>query len=83
MQNLDQTNVTNAYVSGMKEQLKMTGNEYNTAISVWTVGYVIGTDMYCETLPPIITICICMWRRPGALQPPSHSYISPPLDTIH
>jgi MFS transporter, ACS family, pantothenate transporter len=51
MQNLDQSNLTNAYVSGMKEQLKMYGNEYNNAISIWTVGYIIGPLVRSQTFP--------------------------------
>ncbi|KAF9064790.1 MFS general substrate transporter [Rhodocollybia butyracea] len=39
---LDQSNVSNAYVSGMKEALDFQGNEYNTLITMWMVGYVIG-----------------------------------------
>ncbi|GAA5864202.1 hypothetical protein JCM8547_001290 [Rhodosporidiobolus lusitaniae] len=39
---LDQSNINSAYVSGMKEDLGMYGNELTTAITVWTVGYCIG-----------------------------------------
>ncbi|KAG7451448.1 MFS general substrate transporter [Guyanagaster necrorhizus] len=39
---LDQQNVTNAYVSGMKEDLNLHGNEYNYITTAWTCGYVIG-----------------------------------------
>lgn len=39
---LDQVNVTNAYVSGMKEDLGLYGNELNYMTTVWTVGYVVG-----------------------------------------
>ncbi|ODN86834.1 pantothenate transporter [Cryptococcus wingfieldii CBS 7118] len=43
LKNLDQTNVTNAYLTGMKEDLGiMYGNELVTSTSIWTVGYVIG-----------------------------------------
>ncbi|KAK0386219.1 hypothetical protein NLU13_6056 [Sarocladium strictum] len=38
---LDQTNVTNAYVSGMKEDLHMTGNDLNYLQTFWTVGYIV------------------------------------------
>jgi len=34
---LDQVNVANAYVSGMKEDLGLYGNEYNIMIACWTV----------------------------------------------
>lgn len=39
---MDQTNVNNAFLSGMKEDLGMWGNELVTSTSIWTVGYVIG-----------------------------------------
>ncbi|CAK7565427.1 MAG: hypothetical protein SEPTF4163_003344 [Sporothrix epigloea] len=39
---LDQTNIYNAYLSGMKEELRMDGNELVTSTSLWTAGYVLG-----------------------------------------
>ncbi|KAM0820933.1 putative Major facilitator superfamily (MFS) profile domain-containing protein [Seiridium cardinale] len=42
LKNLDQTNVSNAFLSGMEEDLQMFGNELVTSTSIWTVGYVIG-----------------------------------------
>ncbi|KAL3478541.1 major facilitator superfamily domain-containing protein [Aspergillus californicus] len=39
---LDQVNINNAFVSGMKEDLGMYGNELNYMQACWTVGYVIG-----------------------------------------
>ena len=39
---LDQANINNAFVSGMKEDLSLYGNELNYMVSAWTVGYVIG-----------------------------------------
>ncbi|KAK7417425.1 hypothetical protein QQX98_004544 [Neonectria punicea] len=42
LKNIDQTNVNNAFLSGMKEDLGMFGNELVTSTSIWTVGYVIG-----------------------------------------
>ncbi|KAH6970946.1 major facilitator superfamily domain-containing protein [Ilyonectria sp. MPI-CAGE-AT-0026] len=42
LKNIDQTNVNNAFLSGMKEDLNMLGNELVTSTSIWTVGYVIG-----------------------------------------
>jgi hypothetical protein len=42
LKNLDQTNVNNAFLSGMKEDLGMWGNELVTSTSIWTVGYVVG-----------------------------------------
>ncbi|KAI0950668.1 hypothetical protein AcW1_007918 [Taiwanofungus camphoratus] len=39
---LDQQNVTNAYVSGMQEDLGLHGNQLNYITTAWTCGYVIG-----------------------------------------
>ncbi|KAF1918839.1 major facilitator superfamily domain-containing protein [Ampelomyces quisqualis] len=39
---LDQTNINSAFVSGMKEDLGLYGNELNYMQTCWTVGYVIG-----------------------------------------
>ncbi|KAL6242361.1 hypothetical protein RBB50_010909 [Rhinocladiella similis] len=39
--NLDQANINNAYVSGMKEALHMGGNELTYAGNVFTAGYVV------------------------------------------
>jgi MFS transporter, ACS family, pantothenate transporter len=40
--NLDQANISNAYVSGMKEALNMGGSELTYMGNVFTAGYVIG-----------------------------------------
>ncbi|KAF4122359.1 MFS transporter, ACS family, pantothenate transporter [Geosmithia morbida] len=42
IKNLDQINVNNAYVSGMKEDMGMHGNELNYMQTLWTIGYVLG-----------------------------------------
>ncbi|KAF2097984.1 putative MFS transporter Liz1/Seo1 [Rhizodiscina lignyota] len=39
---LDQININNAFVSGMKEDLGLYGNQLNYMQTCWTVGYVIG-----------------------------------------
>ncbi|KAJ5180174.1 hypothetical protein N7492_003384 [Penicillium capsulatum] len=39
--NLNSMNLSNAYVSGMKEELNVVGNEYQTFTTMWTIGYVI------------------------------------------
>ena len=46
---LDQANVNNAFVSGMKEDLNLYGNQLNYMQSLWTVGYVLGenSQQYC------------------------------------
>ncbi|KAL1601519.1 hypothetical protein SLS60_006434 [Paraconiothyrium brasiliense] len=40
--NLDQANINNAYVSGMKESLNMYGSELTYTANVFTAGYVVG-----------------------------------------
>ncbi|KAK4934643.1 hypothetical protein LTR10_024146 [Elasticomyces elasticus] len=40
--NLDQANINNAYVSGMKEALHMNGNQLTYAGNIFTAGYVLG-----------------------------------------
>ncbi|KAM3509015.1 hypothetical protein MY11210_006510 [Beauveria gryllotalpidicola] len=42
IKNLDQININNAFVSGMKEDLALNGNQLNYMQTCWTVGYVIG-----------------------------------------
>jgi ACS family pantothenate transporter-like MFS transporter len=39
---LDQVNINSAFVSGMKEDLGLYGNELNYITTAWTVGYVLG-----------------------------------------
>ncbi|KAI0525362.1 MFS general substrate transporter [Xylaria bambusicola] len=39
---LDQVNINSAFVSGMKEDLGLNGNELNYITTAWTVGYVVG-----------------------------------------
>lgn len=38
---LDQANINNAFVSGMKEELELYGNELNYANTCWSIGYSI------------------------------------------
>ena len=42
IKNLDQTNISNAFVSGMKEDLKTSANQLNLVDVAWTSGYVVG-----------------------------------------
>ncbi|KAK2769603.1 DszA family Xenobiotic compound monooxygenase [Colletotrichum kahawae] len=39
---LDSSNITNAYVSGMKEDLNLEGNQYNLLQTFFTCGYLVG-----------------------------------------
>ncbi|KAL2815212.1 major facilitator superfamily domain-containing protein [Aspergillus cavernicola] len=48
--NLNSNNLSNAYVSGMKEELNVVGNQYQTFTTMWTIGYVISqipSQMIC------------------------------------
>ncbi|KAI0479204.1 major facilitator superfamily domain-containing protein [Xylariaceae sp. FL0804] len=59
---LDQVNVNNAFVSGMKEDLGLYGNQLNYMTTCWTVGYVIGeipSNMLLTRVRPSIWIPAC------------------------
>ncbi|EIM80384.1 MFS general substrate transporter [Stereum hirsutum FP-91666 SS1] len=63
---LDQANIANAYVSGMQEDLDFTGNQYNTLLSMFTAGYVIGqfpgTLLMVKISPSIwLPFCEILW----------------------
>ncbi|KAF1986877.1 pantothenate transporter [Aulographum hederae CBS 113979] len=52
---LDQININNAFVSGMKEDLGLYGNELNYMQTCWTVGYVLGeipSNIILTRVPP-------------------------------
>lgn len=51
---LDQININNAFVSGMREDLGLYGNELNYMQTCWTVGYVLGEipRYVCAALSP-------------------------------
>ncbi|KAH7054284.1 MFS general substrate transporter [Macrophomina phaseolina] len=56
---LDQQNINSAFVSGMKEDLGMYGEELNIMQTCWTVGYVIGqlpSNILLTKLKPSIWI---------------------------
>ncbi|KAK7755094.1 hypothetical protein SLS62_002909 [Diatrype stigma] len=80
IKNLDQTNIANAFVSGMKEDLAMNGNEINLVDTAWTVGYVVGqipsqvvlTKVRpsiwvpsCELVWTVLTFCLAAATRSG------------------
>ncbi|KAK5405227.1 hypothetical protein LTR06_008922 [Exophiala xenobiotica] len=71
---LDQNNINNAFVSGMKEDLGLYGNQLNYMQTLWTVGYVIGqipSNLILTRVRPsiwipsmevlwtILTFCLC------------------------
>ncbi|KAL4966652.1 putative MFS pantothenate transporter [Aspergillus stella-maris] len=52
---LDRSNLSNAYVSGMKEELGFEGNQLNVINTVFTVGYILGqipSNLALTYLPP-------------------------------
>ncbi|KJX98360.1 major facilitator superfamily transporter like protein [Zymoseptoria brevis] len=62
IKNLDQTNIANAYVSGMKEDLSMNKNEINLIDVAWTCGYVVGqipSQILLTKIRPSIWIPSC------------------------
>lgn len=62
IKNLDQTNINNAFVSGMKEDLGLNRNQLNYMQSCWTVGYVIGqipSNLLLTRIRPSLWIPSC------------------------
>ncbi|CZR58777.1 uncharacterized protein PAC_08669 [Phialocephala subalpina] len=63
---LDQTNISNAYVSGMKEDLKLYGNELNYFTTYFNIGYMVMLYISCITISYIgpsvwLPACEVMW----------------------
>ncbi|KAJ4132480.1 hypothetical protein NW754_015297 [Fusarium falciforme] len=61
---LDQVNINNAFVSGMKEDLNLMGNELNYMQTCWTVGYVLGeipSNMLLTRIRPSLWILFVTW----------------------
>ncbi|TFK99065.1 MFS general substrate transporter [Pterulicium gracile] len=54
---LDRSNINNAYVSGMKEELDMQGTEFNKINTIFTCGYIVGmipNNLAIQVFPPRI-----------------------------
>ncbi|KAG2058824.1 MFS general substrate transporter [Suillus hirtellus] len=52
---LDRANVNNAYVSGMKQELNMQGNDFNQINTIFTCGYIVGmipNNLMLQVVPP-------------------------------
>ncbi|EGY22586.1 hypothetical protein VD0002_g4504 [Verticillium dahliae] len=59
---LDQININNAFVSGMREDLGLYGNELNYMQTCWTVGYVLGeipSNLLLTKIRPSLWIPAC------------------------
>ncbi|KAL3417364.1 major facilitator superfamily transporter [Phlyctema vagabunda] len=80
--NLNQNNVSNAYVSGMKEELNVIGNQYQTFTTMWTIGYIVSqipSQLICTRIRPsiwcpswelgwvIVTFCTAAVKTPQQL----------------
>lgn len=71
---LDQININNAFVSGMKEDLSLYQNQLNYMQTCWTVGYVIGEI-------PVSLADASSFRAATDGQPVQHdSYSRPSID---
>ncbi|KAI5296583.1 hypothetical protein KEM52_006204 [Ascosphaera acerosa] len=79
---LDRSNLANAYVAGMKEDLGFQGNQYTVVTSLFTVGYTIGSvpsNIALSYIPPrlflpgmtllwgTLTMCTAAARSPHDL----------------
>ncbi|RAO66033.1 uncharacterized protein BHQ10_002045 [Talaromyces amestolkiae] len=65
---LDQANLTNAFVSGMKEDLHMFGNQLNYATTCFTVGYIVAeipSNLILTRVRPSIFIPTCQMLWTG------------------
>ncbi|KAI0751515.1 MFS general substrate transporter [Daedaleopsis nitida] len=54
---LDRSNVSNAYVSGMREELNMHGTQFNQINTIFTCGYIVGmipNNLMLQVVPPRI-----------------------------
>ncbi|KAI0033790.1 MFS general substrate transporter [Vararia minispora EC-137] len=54
---LDRSNVNNAYVSGMREELHMVGTQFNQINTLFTCGYIVGmipNNLMLQIVPPRI-----------------------------
>jgi len=82
--NLNSNNVSNAYVSGMKEDLHVVGNEYQTFTTMWTIGYVLSqipSQLIITRIRPSLwcpsweLIWVLITFATAAVQTPQHLYV--------
>jgi hypothetical protein len=57
---IDTSNITNAFVSGMKEDLSLYGNQYNYIVLSWTIGYIIG-QWVCRIHLYVCQLLLNLW----------------------
>ncbi|SPO20419.1 probable FEN2 - Pantothenate permease [Ustilago trichophora] len=63
---LNRANFSNAYLTGMKEDLKFHGKQFNQVNSIFTAGYIIGlwpNNLILQVVPPRywLPFCGAMW----------------------
>ena len=61
---LDRTNIANAAVFGLQTDLKLTGTEYNTALTIFFVSYIafeIPANVLLKKLSPHVWLSLCMF----------------------
>ena len=61
---LDRTNIANAAVFGLAKDIHLTGNQYNTALTIFFVPYVIfeiPSNIILKRLKPHVWLSICMF----------------------
>lgn len=66
----DRSNIGNAKIAGMTTELKMTGNDYNVAVTVFTVAYVafgVPANLLVKKFgPKILAIFMFCWGESTA-----------------
>ena len=61
---LDRTNIANAAIFGLQKDLKLTGNQYNTALTMFFVPYIafeIPSNIILKRLKPHVWLSGCMF----------------------
>lgn len=61
---LDRTNIANANVFGLTDDLRLTGNQYNTALTIFFVPYIlfeIPSNILLKKLRPHVWLSACMF----------------------
>jgi hypothetical protein len=56
---LDKTNIGNAVIEGMLPDLKMSGNQYNIALSIFFIPYVLAGRSTVFSLPRVTVLVSC------------------------
>jgi hypothetical protein len=64
---VDRGNIGNAKIQGMDQDLKLKGNMYNTAVYVFTIGYVVGAVplnmVFKKFGPKSLAVMMFLWGK--------------------